>query len=30
MDSGIAARKEWTTELGCPAEPMADSAKVNI
>lgn len=30
MDSSITARKELATELGCPAELMADSAKMNI
>jgi hypothetical protein len=30
IDSSFAARKELATELGCPAELMADSAKMNI
>ncbi|WP_114968113.1 DUF3597 domain-containing protein [Rhodoferax ferrireducens] len=30
MDSSITARKELATELGCPAELMGDSAKMNI
>ncbi|MDO8252672.1 MAG: DUF3597 domain-containing protein [Rhodoferax sp.] len=30
MDSSFAARKELATELGCPAELMGDSAKMNI
>lgn len=30
IDSSIAARKELATELGCPAELMGDSAKMNI
>jgi len=30
MDSGYAARKELATELGCPAELMGDSAKMNM
>jgi hypothetical protein len=30
IDSSIAARKELATELGCPAELMVDSAKMNI
>jgi Domain of unknown function (DUF3597) len=30
IDSSLAARKELATELGCPAELMADSAKMNI
>lgn len=30
MDSSITARKDLATELGCPAELMADSAKMNI
>jgi hypothetical protein len=30
IDSSVAARKELATELGCPAELMADSAKMNI
>lgn len=29
IDSSLAARKELATELGCPAELMADSAKMN-
>jgi len=29
IDSSFAARKELATELGCPAELMADSAKMN-
>jgi hypothetical protein len=30
IDSSYAARKELATELGCPAELMADSAKMNM
>lgn len=30
IDSSLAARKELATELGCPADLMADSAKMNI
>ena len=30
IDSSIAARKELATELGCPADLMGDSAKMNI
>jgi len=30
IDSSFAARKELATELGCPAEMMGDSAKMNI
>ena len=30
IDSSFAARKELATELGCPAELMGDSAKMNI
>ncbi len=30
LDSSYAARKELATELGCPAELMADSAKMNV
>jgi hypothetical protein len=30
IDSGFAARKELATELGCAAELMGDSAKMNI
>ncbi len=30
MDSSIAARKALATELGCPAELMSDSAKMNM
>jgi hypothetical protein len=30
IDSSVAARKELATELGCPAELMGDSAKMNI
>jgi hypothetical protein len=29
IDSSLAARKELATELGCPAELMADSAQMN-
>lgn len=29
LDSGFDARKELATELGCPAELMGDSAKMN-
>lgn len=30
IDSSFGARKELATELGCPAEMMGDSAKMNI
>jgi hypothetical protein len=30
LDSSLGARKELATELGCPAEKMADSAHMNI
>lgn len=30
MDSSFAARKELATELGCPADLMGDSAKMNV
>jgi Domain of unknown function (DUF3597) len=30
IDSSLAARKELATELGCPAELMEDSAKMNM
>ncbi len=30
IDSSFAARKELATELGCPTELMADSAKMNM
>ncbi|HWR81057.1 MAG TPA: DUF3597 domain-containing protein [Pseudomonas sp.] len=30
LDSSFAARKELATELGCPADLMGDSAKMNI
>jgi len=30
LDSGLAARKELATELGCPAEKMGDSAQMNM
>ena len=30
LDSSLAARKELATELGCPADLMADSAQMNI
>lgn len=30
MDSSFTARKELATELGCPADLMADSAKMNM
>jgi hypothetical protein len=30
MDSSLAARKELATELGCPADKMADSAQMNM
>jgi Domain of unknown function (DUF3597) len=30
IDSSLAARKELATELGCPAELMADSARMNV
>lgn len=29
LDSGLEARKELATELGCPADKMADSAQMN-
>jgi len=29
LDSSLAARKELATELGCPADLMSDSAKMN-
>lgn len=29
IDSSLAARKELATELGCPANLMADSAQMN-
>ncbi|HSB15805.1 MAG TPA: DUF3597 domain-containing protein [Bryobacteraceae bacterium] len=29
IDSSLTARKELATELGCPAEQMGDSAKMN-
>ena len=29
IDSSLAARKDLATELGCPAELMADSAQMN-
>lgn len=29
IDSSLAARKELATELGCPADLMGDSAKMN-
>jgi hypothetical protein len=29
MDSSVAARKALATELGCPADLMGDSAKMN-
>ncbi|ART82032.1 oxidoreductase [Oceanisphaera profunda] len=29
IDSSLTARKELATELGCPADLMADSAKMN-
>ncbi|SDU09823.1 protein of unknown function [Pseudomonas pohangensis] len=30
LDSSLGARKELATELGCPAEKMADSAQMNM
>ena len=30
IDSSLAARKELATELGCPANLMADSAQMNM
>ncbi|SIR62372.1 protein of unknown function [Aromatoleum tolulyticum] len=30
LDSSLAARKELATELGCPADKMADSAQMNV
>ena len=30
IDSSLAARKELATELGCPADLMGDSARMNI
>ena len=30
MESSLAERKELATELGCPAEYMHDSAKMNV
>ena len=30
MDSSLAERKELATELGCPADLMHDSAKMNM
>ena len=30
MDSSLTARKALATELGCPAEFMGDSAKMNV
>ncbi len=30
LDSSLTARKELATELGCPAEAMADSAQMNV
>ena len=30
IDSSLTARKELATELGCPAEKMADSAHMNM
>lgn len=30
MDSSLAQRKELATELGCPADKMADSAQMNM
>jgi len=30
IDSSFSARKELATELGCPADLMGDSAKLNI
>lgn len=30
LDSGLTARKELATELGCPADKMGDSAQMNM
>ena len=30
IDSSLAARKELATELGCPADLMGDSARMNM
>jgi hypothetical protein len=30
LDSSLAARKDLATELGCPADLMGDSAKMNV
>jgi Domain of unknown function (DUF3597). len=30
LDSSFAARKELAVELGCPADFMGDSAKMNV
>ena len=30
LDSGLTARKELASELGCPAEKMSDSAQMNM
>ena len=30
LDSSLTARKELATELGCPADKMADSAEMNM
>jgi hypothetical protein len=30
IDSSLTARKELATELGCPADQMGDSAKMNM
>jgi Domain of unknown function (DUF3597) len=30
IDSSLTARKELATELGCPADLMGDSAKMNV
>ena len=30
LDSSLASRKELATELGCPADLMDDSAKMNV
>lgn len=30
LDSSLVARKELATELGCPAQNMGDSAKMNV
>lgn len=30
LDSSLAAREELATELGCPADKMADSAQMNM